>query len=150
MVAPARIHIAEEAGFTLLELLAVILIIGILSAIALTTFFGHRDRAEDADAKSNARVLVTQIESCFAANEDYTACDSQAELGTIEVPWGTNGGESQVTVATRMSYEIDGYSKSTAGGSRHRFKIAKDVSTGVITKTCTPTGSGGCPGAGTW
>jgi hypothetical protein len=42
------------------------------------------------------------------------------------------------------------YSKSTAGGSRHRFKIAKDVSTGVITKTCTPTGSGGCPGAGTW
>jgi type IV pilus assembly protein PilA len=146
----SRARLADESGFTLIELLATILILGILAAITLTTFLGHKDRGEDAVAKSNARVLVTQIESCFAANGDYEKCDTLAELGAAEVPYGTNGGEASVTSATKMSYIIDGYSQSQAGGQRHVFRIAKDVSTGVIDQTCTPPDSGGCPETGEW
>ena len=146
----ARARVAQEDGFTLIELLAVLLIIGILSGIALSTFFGHKDRAEDGVAKSNARGLVTQVESCFAANLDYTKCDEESELAPTEVPYGTTAEHAAVADAEKMSYVIEAYSKSSAGGEMHVFRIAKDVETGVITKTCTPEGSAGCPGTGEW
>jgi type IV pilus assembly protein PilA len=145
-----RDRLSDERGFTLIELLAVILIIGILAAIALTTFLGHKDRSEDAVAKSNARAIVTQVESCFASNADYRLCDTEPELGTPDVPWGTGPGETSVTGSEQLSYEIQAVSVSALDGAQHVFTIAKDVSTGVITKTCVPADSGGCPTGGTW
>src|SRR3954464_11645655 len=59
MLTKLRNHRHEEDGFTLIELMVVVLIIAILIAIAIPTFLGAQDRARDRGAQSNLRNAIT-------------------------------------------------------------------------------------------
>ena len=136
-----------ENGFALVELLVVILIIGILAAVALTQFTEHKKRGEDADAKSNARNLAAQVELCFAPNENFEYCDSSDELEPVTgVDYGGGPGQVQVTAADERSYTIVAVSKAKSGSTNHTYTIDRNIS-GVIARSCTAGGGndkGGC------
>ena len=105
--------------------IVVILIIGILAAIALPSFLGQRPNGQDASAKSDARNAVSQIESCFADHRTTRCATSRTR--TYEAATGLNvvsaarQGRGPVQPTASNAYSIVAKSKSD-----NEFTITKD------------------------
>ena len=89
---------SDEEGFTLIELMVVVLIIAILLAIAIPTFLGARSKAEDRAAQSNLRNALTAEKTYYVDNQTYT--DNTASSLTNIEPSLTYTGYVAPTIGT--------------------------------------------------
>jgi type IV pilus assembly protein PilA len=77
-------RLSDQRGFTLIELMVVVLIIAILIAIAIPTFLGARARAQDRAAQSNLRNALAAEKTDYTDHQTYVATAGAPELKAIE------------------------------------------------------------------
>jgi hypothetical protein len=91
---------------------------------------------QDAEAKANARELVTFVEACYIDNQDYSQC--------LDASGQEDVGEATVEAPSAAEFVV--ISPSASG---NEFRITKRGG-GALELTCETPGEGGCPEGGTW
>ena len=129
MIGLIRSRLTNEEGFTLVELMVVVLIIAILVAIAIPTFLGARESAQDRAAQSDLRNSLTAEKVYYVDNENYTAV--QADLAAIEpsIDWAA------ITVTVNAADDQDVCLELTSASGT--VFVLKDIASGA---------NGGAPG----
>ncbi len=144
-------RIRSEDGFTLVELLVVCMIIGILAAIALMSLTKQNVKAQDAEAKSNARNIIAVVEACNSVEDDYRQCESDDVPGVRDAGIALGGGRGQVIVESDQRRSFTIISRSRSGNV---FRLSR-TDGGGADRTCTVLAGvekGGCSAApvGAW
>ena len=105
----------NRKGFSLIELLIVVVIIGILAAIAIPKFANTKEKAYLASMKSDLRNMATTQEGYFADNQVYTTGTAKNQNGTtaalngfvpsagVQVVAAANGGTGWSATATHTA-----------------------------------------------
>jgi len=108
-----------QAGFTLVELLVVIIIIGILTAIALPAFLGQANKAKDSGAKA------------FVAGSEKECQIALVETGAVPTTFQTQAGDG-VVVNSQTCAGISAEGDYTGAPT---YTSVVDATTGTVTRT---------------
>lgn len=102
-----EVEMSNRKGFTLIELVVVVVIIGVLAAIAIPKFANTKERALITAMKSDLRNLITVQESYFASNEAYTdtPTDFNASSG-VSVAIGSVSSTGWAAVASHTGTSV--------------------------------------------
>jgi type IV pilus assembly protein PilA len=119
----------------------------VLASIALPTILGQRDKGRDVTAKSNARNLVSHVESCFVKTEDYRQCQNSQVIpdGLPMSPTdGATPADGEVSVEDTPSARVFTVAARSLTGTI--FRITRDPQ--GYTRSCSP--DGGICHASSW
>ena len=116
-----------DPGFTLVELLVVILIIGILSTIAIPTLLNVTVKAKQTEAKQNIGLINKAQNSYRAENNNFGSSFDVLAIGTI------NGGTSSTT--TNYTYTLSATTDIATIGAAVRDTALKSYSGAVVRYT---------------
>jgi prepilin-type N-terminal cleavage/methylation domain-containing protein len=125
----------QEGGFTLVELLVVMLIIGLLAAIAVSSFISQRSKAQDAEAKQVMRTASHAMHVFHMDHETFHA--TAADVEAIEP--SLRAARNLVVNGTVNTFDLA--VDSASGDNTYTLSRRAD---GTVVRGCTAPGAGGC------
>ncbi len=140
----------NQKGFTIVELLIVIVVIGILAALVITTFTGIQQKARDTDRENDIRILHTSLEAYFATSTKYPTLGNLndatwrstnmkgLDADTLKDPRGSASALVAAPGSNVYSYTVtpSGCDNSTTGGDCTAYTLtATKESGGTVVKT---------------
>ncbi len=151
----AAMELGEDAGFTLIELMVVLLILAILLAIAIPTFLGVTGGANDRAAQSNLNTALTTAKAAETQNNQsytgVTAASLQNNEPSIAFKNGATTKQGDVSVYTdAVAGEGYGIVLASYSNSGNCWYVSDNINT--VTDTAGPytAGAGAAPtGPGT-
>jgi type IV pilus assembly protein PilA len=123
-------EIGEDAGFTLIELMVVLLILAILLAIAIPTFLGVTKSANDRAAQSNLNTAFVNAKAAFQQN-------SQAYAGSVALA------ASLVSAEPSLSF-ITGATQLTTGTAQSTVSVTTASDGNAVIMAVLSKGTGNC------
>jgi len=140
-----RKGLRSDEGFTLVELMVVVLIIAILMAIAIPTFLGARQKAQDRAAQSNLRNGLTAAKVYYVDSETYPDQTVALQLAALQAL------EPSITFAAAPSATNSaevGVSTCDVGAAAQKAIAMQSISASGTTFTILDVTAGAS--AGTW
>ncbi|MBE2316606.1 type II secretion system protein [Solirubrobacter sp. CPCC 204708] len=128
-------RLRAEEGYSLVELMVVVLIVGVLAAVAVPTLLGQRAKAQDTGAKA-ATVTAAKAAIAFGTDRGGFEDATPEDLARVEKSLADARGLRVEGASRTFTVSVDSASGTT-------FSIAR-AEGGEITRDCTPAGSGGC------
>lgn len=114
------LKIKSQKGFTIVELLIVIVVIGILAALVLNTFAGVQKRARDTERQTDVTALSTQLEVYYNDNGKYplladvtTANLKGIDAGALSAPGQSGSSLTATATPTKDQYGYITYDSAT-------------------------------------
>ncbi|MEK9196497.1 MAG: type II secretion system protein [Patescibacteria group bacterium] len=119
----------KQKGFTIVELLIVIVVIGILAALVVTTFSGIQQKARDKERQTDIGALHSQLEAYYAQNGSYPAIAEVntgswrttnlkgLDSGALQDPKGTAQTLAGTASATQYGYVTNGGAACTTAAA---------------------------------